>query len=58
MKTIYKYDVVCKTDGEIDATENSREDARKVKRVFENMYTDKFKIVQHKYVLAESKEVR
>lgn len=58
MKAIYNYKIVCKTDGVVDATAVTREEARKHKRDFENMYSDKYKIVQEKYVLSEVKEIR
>lgn len=58
MKAIYQYDVVCKTDNAVDAVANTRETARQWKRDFEKQYSDKYKIIQKKYVLTEEKEVR
>lgn len=58
MKAIYEYHVVCKTDDAVDAVANTREVARKWKRDFEKQYSDKYKIIQKKYVLTEEKEVR
>ena len=58
MKKLYSYEVVCKTDGKVDAVANTRESARQFKRDFEQTYSDKYKIVQNVFVLSETKEVQ
>lgn len=56
MKTKYEYDVV--VDGVGIKGLTSRDDARVEKRALDAIDGVKHKIIQRKYVLAETKEIR
>jgi hypothetical protein len=58
MKTKYEYDVVDKETGVQVSWGNTRLEARIEKSIYEQIQDCKAKIIQRKYILQDTKEIR